>query len=140
MQEPLDVGRADSTIPRFLFYGGVMRLLTTVRGWQTFLYSKMKRKIAIIFCALICLLSSCSTNWEYKIVTVNGEETKDSSPKTIKISDEDLNIFGKDGWELVGVYTNTETAYPNFGHAESVLGIKENVRTGFVSFVFKRKK
>ena len=34
MQEPQEVGRADSTIPRFLFYGGLMRLLTAVRGWQ----------------------------------------------------------------------------------------------------------
>ena len=85
-------------------------------------------------------MSSCSTNWEYKIVTVNGEDTQDSSPKTIKISDEDLNIFGKDGWELVSVYTNTETAYPNMGKGGFVLDIRENVRTSSVNFVFKRKK
>ena len=89
---------------------------------------------------LVCLLTSCSTSWEYKVVTVNGENQKESEPKTIKVSGDDLNIFGKEGWELVGVYTNTETAYPNFGNAEYVTGIRENVRTSSVNFVFKRKK
>ncbi|MBO7568153.1 MAG: DUF4177 domain-containing protein [Bacteroidales bacterium] len=98
------------------------------------------KKYLFIFCVLVCFLCSCSTNWEYKVVTIGGEETKDSAPKTIKVAGEDLNIFGKDGWELVGIYTNTETAYPNFGNAEYVTGIRENVRTGSVSFVFKRKK
>ena len=42
MQEPQEVGRADSTIPRFLFYEGLMRLLTAVRGWQENFYKNEK--------------------------------------------------------------------------------------------------
>ena len=62
---------------------------------------------------------SCTTKWEYKIVTVKGEEqatmAKFQSNK-FEISDESLNLFGKDGWELVGVYEKNETVHPNFGN------------------------
>lgn len=98
------------------------------------------KKVFMISAILVCLLTSCSTSWEYKVVTVNGEATKEFEPKSIKISGEDLNVFGKEGWELVGVYTNTETAYPNFGNADYVTGIRENVRTSSVNLIFKRKK
>ena len=52
MQEPLDVGRVDSTIPRFLFYGGLMRLLTAVRGWQENNYILWKKMVYGSFCRL----------------------------------------------------------------------------------------
>ena len=94
----------------------------------------------MISAILVCLFTSCSTSWEYKVVTVDGENGKGFEPKSIKITGNDLNIFGKDGWELVGVYTNTETVYPNFGNADYVTGIRENVRTSSVNLIFKRKK
>lgn len=88
----------------------------------------------------IALLSSCTNNWEYKIVTVNGnEEASKFAPKEIKISNEDLNLFGKEGWELVDTYTTTESVHPNFGNDEYVNGLQPNVRTSSVNFVFKRK-
>jgi hypothetical protein len=46
--------------------------------------------------------------------------------------------MGEDGWELVSTYTEIATAFPNFGNSEYVTGIRENVRTSVVNFVFKR--
>ena len=46
--------------------------------------------------------------------------------------------MGNDGWELVSTFTEVATAFPNFGNSEYVTGIRENVRTSVVNFVFKR--
>jgi hypothetical protein len=99
----------------------------------------------IILIAILGLgLSSCTSNsnWEYKIVTVKGTEKEPSKfdPNKFEVSDESLNLFGKDGWELVDVYEKTETVHPNFGSGEYVTGMQPNVRTQEISFVFKRKK
>lgn len=56
------------------------------------------------------------------------------------IDDESLNLFGKDGWELVSIYEKTETVHPNFGNDQYVSGLQPNVRTSEINFVFKRKK
>lgn len=88
---------------------------------------------------LIVLSSSCTNTWEYKIVSIDGEESSKFSPKELKVSNEDLNLFGKEGWELVDTYTTTESVHPNFGNAEYVSGLQPNVRTNSVNFVFKRK-
>ena len=40
--------------------------------------------------------------------------------------------------ELVSAYTETGTAFPNFGSSEYVTGIRDNTRTSVVNFVFKR--
>lgn len=88
-------------------------------------------------------VSSCTSTWEYKVVSVKGtedESTADFRPKKFDISGESLNIFGKDGWELVSVYETTETVHPNFGNDEYVSGIQPNVRTSEINFVFKRNK
>lgn len=98
------------------------------------------KKVLLFICIIIPFLCSCTSQWEYKIVSVKGEEIKDSSARNFNISDSDLNLFGDERWELVGIYTNNETVFPNFGNAEYVTGIRENVRTESVNFVFKRKK
>lgn len=87
-------------------------------------------------------ISSCTSNWEYKVVKVKPTEKKESKlePNKFEISDESLNLFGKEGWELVDVYENTETVHPNFGNSEYVSGLQPNVRTSEINFVFKRKK
>ncbi len=87
-------------------------------------------------------ISSCSPNWEYKIVTVKGAEKEASKfdSKKFIISNDSLNQFGKDGWELVDVYPTTETVHPNFGNSEYVTGMQPNVRSSEINFVFKRKK
>lgn len=91
---------------------------------------------------LICCISSCTSNWEYRVVTIKAKE-KDSSnfeTKKFDVSDETLNLYGKDGWELVDMYSTVETVHPNFGSSEYVTGMQPNVRTSDINFVFKRKK
>jgi len=97
----------------------------------------------VLFIAILGLaLSSCTSNWEYKIVKVKGAEKEASKfdPNKFEVSDESLNLFGKDGWELVDIYETTETVHPNFGNSEYVTGMQPNVRTAEINFVFKRKK
>ncbi|MGE5411137.1 MAG: DUF4177 domain-containing protein [Clostridiales bacterium] len=88
------------------------------------------------------LFTSCKQNWEYKIITVKGTETENSSfdPKKFDVTDESLNLFGKEGWELVDVFETTETVHPNFGNSEYVTGLQPNVRSSEINLVFKRKK
>ena len=99
------------------------------------------RKLILI--TLIGLLSfSCASKWEYKIVSIKGEEQElmaKFQPKEFSVSDETLNALGKDGWELVDIYEKTETAHPNYGNEEYVSGLQPNVRTAEINFVFKRK-
>ncbi|MDH7459694.1 DUF4177 domain-containing protein [Chitinophagaceae bacterium 26-R-25] len=97
----------------------------------------------ICFLTLLSLgLLSCSDKWEYKIVSVKGKEQENGKFQSNKfeVSDTALNLFGKDGWELVNVYGKTETVHPNFGNDQYVSGLQPNVRTEELNFVFKRKK
>ena len=82
-------------------------------------------------------ISSCTSNWEYKVVTVKGTEEESSKfdPNKFEISDESLNLFGEDGWELVDVYEKTETVHPNFGNDQYVSGLQPNVRTAEIIFL-----
>lgn len=91
---------------------------------------------------LSLLLLSCSDKWEYRIVTVKGKEQEITKFEANKfdVSNESLNLFGKEGWELVAVYEKTETVHPNFGNDQYVSGLQPNVRTAEINFVFKRKK
>lgn len=99
------------------------------------------KKIVLIAIIAVCI-SSCASNWEYKVVAVKGTEMEASKfdPKEFDVSDESLNLFGKEGWELVNVYPTTETIHPNFGNSEYVTGMQPNVRTSELKFVFKRRK
>jgi hypothetical protein len=100
------------------------------------------KKVFLI--ALVGLVSfSCTSKWEYKIVSVKGEEQETMAKfqsNKFDVSDEALNLFGADGWELVGIFEKTETVHPNYGSDEYVTGLQPNVRTAEIDFVFKRKK
>lgn len=99
----------------------------------------MKKALLLLLSAPFALISCGTSDWEYKIVAVDAESAEEYAPREIKISSEDLNLFGKEGWELVDIYTLTETVHPNFGNKEYVSGLQPNVRTSKVNFVFKRK-
>jgi hypothetical protein len=97
----------------------------------------------LCFTALLSfVLLSCSDKWEYKMVSVKGkeQETAKFESNRFEVTDESLNMFGKDGWELVGIFEKTETVHPNFGNDQYVSGLQPNVRTAEINFVFKRKK
>ena len=97
------------------------------------------KKLFLCLLVAVATVSCGSNNWEYKVVTVNAENAEKFSAREMKVSSDDLNLFGKEGWELVGMYTLTETVHPNFGNEEYVNGLQPNVRTSEVNFVFKRK-
>lgn len=96
----------------------------------------MKKIIAILLFSIF--LTACTHKWEYKIITVDGNAITDFHQSTFDITNNDLNNLGKHGWELVDVYTIIETVHPNFGNSEYVTGIRENVRTRSINYVFKR--
>ena len=101
----------------------------------------MKKLVLLVACATV--LTSCTSKWEYKTVTVEGEESimmEDFMTKSFDMPDSTLNAIGAEGWELVDVYTLTETVHPNFGRSEYVTGLQPNVRSSKLGFVFKRKK
>ena len=79
----------------------------------------MKKLFLITMAGLLSL--SCASKWEYKIVSVKGEEQEAMAKfqtNKFDVSDESLNLFGKDGWELVGIYEKTETVHPNYGNEQ----------------------
>ena len=90
------------------------------------------------------VLVSCSPkeqSWEYKVVKVAGKDAEilaDYGPLVYGDQTPMLNKMGQEGWELIDIYTEVATAFPNFGNSEYVTGIRENVRTSVVNFVFKR--
>lgn len=104
------------------------------------------KKFLMIGCLVATLLSmeSCKNKpetWEYKVVKVAGKEAEYREDfGSLVFSDQTamLNKMGKEGWELVSAYTETGTAFPNFGSSEYVTGIRDNTRTSVVNFVFKR--
>lgn len=101
------------------------------------------KKLVIAFC-MVAMLASCSKNtpWEYKVVKVAGKPAETLADYGALVYGDQtamLNKMGKEGWELVSTYTETATAFPNFGDASYVTGIRDNTRTSVVNFVFKRQ-
>lgn len=103
----------------------------------------MKNKL-FLCCLVAYALTSCGIKeqtWEYKVVKVAGKDAEILADYGALVYGDQttmLNKMGKEGWELVSTYTETATAFPNFGNSEYVTGIRENVRTSVVNFVFKR--
>ena len=101
-------------------------------------------KKALLALCLVAFLASCnkSTPWEYKVVKVAGKEAETLADYGALVYGDQtamLNKMGKEGWELVSTYTETATAFPNFGNSDYVTGIRDNTRTSVVNFVFKRQ-
>ena len=93
---------------------------------------------------LLAALVSCNketSSWEYKVIKVAGQDAEYRADFGAKVYGDQtpmLNKMGKEGWELVDAYTEVGTEFPNFGDSQYVTGIRENVRTTVLNFVFKR--
>ncbi|MCR4965688.1 MAG: DUF4177 domain-containing protein [Bacteroidales bacterium] len=102
----------------------------------------MKKIITLLTLVMILSLTSCTQKWQYKVIRISGTEQEtlpDFQCKTININDQSLNELGREGWELVDIYTETETVHPNYGNSEYVTGLQPNVRTAATVFVFKKE-
>lgn len=102
--------------------------------------TKEMRKILLFICIALFASSCGKKQWEYKTISINGQTGiyGDMSNTTFNDQTATFNKLGKEGWELVGTYTEINTAFPNFGSSEYVTGIRTNTRTTVVNFVFKR--
>jgi|GEM_PF-1128823 len=81
--------------------------------------------------------------WEYeswRIYNSNMLDSKETEDRWVKMDDERLNSYGKNGWELVTCYLEMETDLVNLGSYDTHTGIKSNVRPQAVVVIFKRPK
>lgn len=78
--------------------------------------------------------------WEYRTIEVWGENYGNFYARAQPIPKSDLDTLGANGWELISVYTLTETVHPNFGNEKYITGLQPNTRTSAVCYVFKRPK
>jgi hypothetical protein len=105
----------------------------------------MKKLIYILVAVMVVLrAASCSKKeegrqkWEYKTLVASGLDLGLFSSRPDNIPHAALDTLGMAGWELVDVYTRTETVHPNFGDSKYVTGLQPNSRTAEVYYVFKR--
>ena len=109
----------------------------------------MKKYLWIIIGMM--LLSSCqekAKKWEYKTISVNTSVVDGpyiivhphADPVHLLFNLQDsLNTLGQEGWELVNTIELVGTTFPNFGDDKYVTGIRGQVATRTVQFVFKRE-
>ena len=97
-------------------------------------------KKLLIYGAVLFAVMGCKSSWEYQIVTVSGAAENDFFSRNMALREACLDSLGAEHWELVGMFTTTETVHPNFGDAKYVTGLQPNVRSQSVNFVFKRPK
>lgn len=60
------------------------------------------------------------------------------APNQINVGEAQLDALGQQGWELAGSYLEMETAFPNFGSADYVTGLRDNVRPQRLVLILKR--
>lgn len=96
--------------------------------------------------AISCGIWSCSKEpqkWEYMEYHSIGTPLGNFTGRAWLCEENEvdtLNALGEQGWELVDVFTRTETVHPNFGNPDYVTGLKPNTRTSETIYVFKRPK
>jgi hypothetical protein len=114
------------------------------------------KKLSIFILLLFTVITGCnvSTNWEYKVLTYDANkfqapdkgytESDDFFKRTISStsiipSENSLNEFGKDGWELVSSHLEMETVYPNLlASGSGVAGLQPNIRPQQLVIILKR--
>jgi hypothetical protein len=84
-------------------------------------------------------------SWEYKIlyvpVTPSFERLGEGALNTtaIALDEAQLNLRGKDRWELASSFLESETAFPNLSDNQKyVTGLQANVRPKRAILLFKR--
>lgn len=87
---------------------------------------------------------SYTPKWEYKVVYIEATEAfaylqGDKNPSNIELTDDMINEYGLNGWELADSYLEMETVYPNFGNSQYVTGIQPNVRPQRLVLIFKKE-
>lgn len=72
--------------------------------------------------------------------STSGQENNSKLNSTnVNLSDEDLSILGKEGWELVDTFLEMETTHPNYGSTEYVTGLQPNIRPQRAVLLFKKR-
>ena len=92
------------------------------------------------------LLGERPVTWEYRVMSVapvvandRGTTTAGAlAPNQINVGEAQLDALGQQGWELAGSYLEMETAFPNFGSADYVTGLRDNVRPQRLVLILKR--
>ena len=118
--------------------------------------------MALMFCGCnVKHVSNERAEWEYKTVAIENDEhgmeqfyfsqmqTNDDAVNMIESSRKnvgefdfdnpknDLDQYGRDGWELVSAIPQTEAMHPA-GHGDG--SIIASVRTGKITLIFRRQK
>jgi hypothetical protein len=73
---------------------------------------------------------------------ISLSRTGDGAAKStaIEIDETKLKEYGKNGWEVCGVFLEPETSYPNFGNESYVTGLQPNFRAQSAVILLKRTK
>ena len=82
--------------------------------------------------------------YEYKVIDFLAESNERTGTGALKyasvsIQGEQMQKLGAEGWELMDVFLEMETAFPNFGDSQYVTGLQPNVRPQRAVLLFKRQ-
>lgn len=125
-----------------------MKFLLTSRTTRYLIDMKKLLLIPVLAFLLTCCAKEENkpVQWEYRTVQIGQDvfqemdDIESMLPSVFENPTNRLNELGKDGWELVGMYSEISTSFPNFGDKQYHTGIKTNTKTQRVTFVLKRQK
>jgi hypothetical protein len=80
--------------------------------------------------------------YAYKVINVQAQFSKQGTNPVgssaennaklngtnVNLSDDELTLLGKEGWQLVDTILEMETTHPNYGSTEYVTGLQPNIR------------
>lgn len=76
--------------------------------------------------------------WEYKTIEFHAAPADDSTTREVELDINKLESLGAEGWEVAGLWLETETVHPNFGKSEYVTGLQPNIRPSRLVVLLKR--
>ena len=102
----------------------------------------------LIFLILLFLFALLETQqiipkWEYKTINLEATNqglytTNNFNSTKIELTENMINEYGLEGWELIDTYLEMETVHPNYGDSEYVTGLQPNIRPQRLVLIFKR--